>query len=153
MPHPELALEQRHYNIYLYFILHICHCNIHYYSIRLSSIGDPYGHLNPKWVAGDPKLASNRVPIREIFFGCLRGTIKYGYPLSWKHICRKNSLLDLVVEEDAEYVLNLLPITLPKKTNESYILGIIVGDSLTMTIYLKSRVVLELTEATSRCSM
>jgi len=40
---------------------------------------------------------------------------KYGYPLFWKLICRKNSLLGLVVGEDTEYVLNLLPRALPKE--------------------------------------
>jgi len=28
-------------------------------SIRLSPTSDPYGHPNPKWVAGDLKSASN----------------------------------------------------------------------------------------------
>ena len=30
---------------------------------------NPYGHPNLKWVARDPKSASNRVPIRETYFG------------------------------------------------------------------------------------
>ena len=29
---------------------------------------NPYGHPNLKWVARDPKSASNRVPIRETYF-------------------------------------------------------------------------------------
>jgi hypothetical protein len=38
-------------------------------TLRLSLIGDLYGYPNPKWVAGDSKSASNRVPIRETHFG------------------------------------------------------------------------------------
>ena len=37
--------------------------------LRLSSTWNPYGHLNPKWIARDLKSASNRVPIRETYFG------------------------------------------------------------------------------------
>jgi hypothetical protein len=43
--------------------------------LRLSPIGDLYGHLNSKWVAGDSKLFSNRVPIWGLILGCLRDTI------------------------------------------------------------------------------
>ena len=39
--------------------------------LRLSPIGDSYGHLNLKWVARDPKSSSNRVPIWETYFGLL----------------------------------------------------------------------------------
>ena len=38
-------------------------------ALRLSPTRKPYGHPNPKWVARDPKSASNRVPIRETYFG------------------------------------------------------------------------------------
>ena len=39
---------------------------------------------------------------------------EYEYHLSWKSIYRKDSLLGLVVGEDAEYVLNILPVALLK---------------------------------------
>jgi len=37
--------------------------------LRLSPTRKPYGHPNIKWVARDLKSASNRVPIRETYFG------------------------------------------------------------------------------------
>jgi hypothetical protein len=36
--------------------------------LRLSQTRDTCGHPNPKWVAGDPKSVSNRVPIWETHF-------------------------------------------------------------------------------------
>jgi hypothetical protein len=37
--------------------------------IRLSLTRNSYGNLNPKWVARGPNSTSNRVPIRETYFG------------------------------------------------------------------------------------
>ena len=37
--------------------------------VRLSPIGDSYGHLNPKWVVEDLKSVFNIVPIWESYFG------------------------------------------------------------------------------------
>ena len=53
-------------------------------------------------------------------------------PLSWKSICRNDSLLDLIVGEDAEYVLNLLPVALSKNECVS-ILGVVVDSLLTVS--------------------
>ena len=39
---------------------------------------------------------------------------KYEYPLSWRLICRKGYLLGPVAGEDKKWVLNPLPIALPK---------------------------------------
>jgi hypothetical protein len=35
----------------------------------MSPTRNPYGNPNPKWVARDPNSASNRVHIRETYFG------------------------------------------------------------------------------------
>jgi len=36
--------------------------------LRRSPTRNPFGHSNPKWVARDPKSASNRVSIQETYF-------------------------------------------------------------------------------------
>ena len=50
----------------------------------------------------------------DLFWVAWEAQPKYEHPLSWKPICKKDSLLGLVVGEDTEYVLNLLPVALPK---------------------------------------
>jgi len=50
----------------------------------------------------------------DLFWVAWETQPKYEYPLFWKLICRKDSLLGLVVGEDVEYVLNFLPVALPK---------------------------------------
>ena len=73
-------------------------------------LSDPYGHPNPKLVAGDLRSTSNRVPIRETHFR-----------LSERHnpntsiLSPGNSFAGFVVGENAEYVLNLLPVALPTR--------------------------------------
>ena len=42
--------------------------------VRLSPIGDSYGHLNLKWVAGDPNQSPTKYLYGRLFLSCLRGT-------------------------------------------------------------------------------
>ena len=67
------------------------------------STSNPYGHLNLKWVARDPKSSSNRVPIWETYFGLPdRHKPNLSILSPDKPICRKDSFLSLVVGEDAK---------------------------------------------------
>ena len=52
--------------------------------------------------------------MRDPFWVTAEAQPKYEYPLSWRLICRKGSLLGPVVGEDKKYVLNPLPVALPK---------------------------------------
>ena len=51
----------------------------------------------------------------DLFWVAWEAQHKYEHPLSWKLICRKDYFLGLVVGEDVEYVLNILPVALSKK--------------------------------------
>ena len=121
--------------------------------IWLSPTKNPYGHPNPKWVARDPKSASNRVPIRETYFGLSeRHNPNMGSFLLKTHL-QKRFFFGSCCWRRCRIGIEPFACSATQRTNESCILNIVVRDSLTMTIYLKSWVVLELTDATSRCSM
>ena len=99
-------------------------------SLRRSPIGDSYGHPNLKWVAGDSKLVSNRVPIRETYFGLSdrhnpnMSIIFPGNPFAerffFEFCCWRGCRMGI---EPFDY-------SAIQKLNGSYILGVIVEDSL-----------------------
>ena len=65
--------------------------------------GYPKENPNPKWVTSDPKSASNRVPIREIYFGLIERYNPNMSILSPVNLFTERILfLDPVVGEDAE---------------------------------------------------
>jgi len=74
-----------------------------YAHVRLSPTGNPYEHPNPKWVARDLKSASNRVPIRETYFGLPeRHNPNISIISPENPFAEKDSLLSLVVGKDAK---------------------------------------------------
>ena len=67
--------------------------------------------------------------MRDLFFVTAEAQPKYEYPLSWRLVCRKGSLLGHVVGEDQKYVLNLLPVALTKRRMSLVFWVAVVGDS------------------------
>ena len=67
--------------------------------------------------------------MRDPFWITAEAQPKYEYPLSWRLICRKGSLLGPVVGEDQKQVRNPLHVALPKR-EMGLILGNVIGDSL-----------------------
>ena len=73
-------------------------------------------HTNPKWIARGLKSAPNRVPIRETYFELSeRHNPNMSILLPETSFAEMISLLAPVVGEDTEYVLNPLPVALPKE--------------------------------------
>jgi hypothetical protein len=53
--------------------------------------------------------------MRDLFWVTAEAKPKYEYHLSWRLICRKDSLLGGVVGEDQNWILNHLPVALTKR--------------------------------------
>ena len=71
--------------------------------LRLSPTRSLYGHPNLKWVVKYLKSFFNRVTIRENYFGLPeRHNLNMGIISPRNIFAKKDSLLDLVVGEDAE---------------------------------------------------